>query len=99
MECNQLIQHLNQLDNESQHDNFLLSKTQLTPSKSKKVSPKHVVRSEVSIHSAFVFHVITERQERAFITDVINSTKNHIFRSTMSLPSEKHCNDSSKSVN
>ena len=43
-----------------------------------------------SIPLTILLHVMTERQERAFVTDAISSTETLINNPTISLPSEKH---------
>ena len=62
MERNQLIQQLNHLDTEIQHDNIILENTEMRTSTSKK-EPPHVARSEFSIPKPFVFQAVTERQK------------------------------------
>ena len=60
----------------------------------KKVLPQQIARSEFCIPTPFVFHVITERQKRAIITDAISFTEGTIYNSTNFSPFEKHQNDS-----
>ena len=90
-----MLQQLNQLETEIKHDIIHSEKTQLIPSTSRKVPPQQVqvARSEFSIPTPFVFHVITERRKRAFFEDAINFTDNLKNLSTNFLPFEKHCND------
>ena len=59
----------------------------------KKVPPHKVARSDFSIPTPFVFHVITERQKRASTMDAINFTENLNYISKQSLFFEKHCHD------
>ena len=84
---------MNQLDTEIQHDDNLSEKTQLITSTSRKVPQQLVERSDFSIHTSFVFHVITERQKRIFNTDAINFSETLTYKSTNTLPIEKHCKD------
>ena len=93
MERNELIQQFKQIDSEIQHGGIHSEKTQLIPSISEKVKPQQIARSEFSAATPFVFHVITERQKRAFITIAINFSKSVICISTNSLLFEKHCKD------
>ena len=68
---------------------FLPKKTRLIPSTSKKVQAQQVARSELTFPTPIVRHFITERQNRASITDAINFTENQ----TNSLPFETHFKD------
>ena len=77
-----MILQLIQLDTETQHDDIPSDKTQLIPSTSRKVPTQQVARSDLSISTPFVCHVITEKQKLAFITDAITFTENHIEYST-----------------
>ena len=72
---------------------LLRAETQLIPSTSKKVPPQQVARSEFSHTTSLLFHVITERQKRAFITDAIKVTENILYDSLICLPFERHCKD------
>ena len=78
LERNNMIQQLNQLDSEFQHDNISPENSVLIPSTSEKVPPQQVSGSELSIPKPFVFHVITERQRRAIITVAISFTENPV---------------------
>ena len=78
LERNQLIQQSNQFDTELQNDNTTPEKTKLIPSTTKKVPPQQIEKSEFCFPIPIVFHVIKERQKRAFITDAINFTENFI---------------------
>ena len=62
-------------------------------STSKKVPPERFARSEFSFPTPFVFHVNTESQKRAIVTDAINFTDNLVYISKNFLPFEKHCID------
>ena len=62
-------------------------------STAKRVPSQQIAGYEFSIPTAFIFHVITERQKRAFVTDATNFTEILIFISINSLPFEKHSKD------
>ena len=74
LERNQVIEQLNQLDTELQHDNTPPESIKMIPPTSRNVPPEQVARSQFSAPTPFAFHVITERQKRTFITDAISLT-------------------------
>ena len=88
-----MLQLLNQLDTETQHDKIILENSYMTPSTSKKVPTQKVTWSEFANPLPFGFHVMTKRQKRAFNRDAISSTEKLIIIWTKSLPSKKHCRD------
>ena len=93
MELKQLIQQLVIIDTEIQHDIIIPKKKQKKPLSSENVPPQQIARSEFSNLLPFVFHFITERQERAFFTVVTNVFGILTNNSTNSLSFEKHCID------
>ena len=88
-----MTQQSNQLHTEIELDNIPSETTKMIPSTSKKVPPQQVTRSELSIPTAFVFHVITERQKRAIFKDAVSSTGNSKLSSPSWLTFGKHCID------
>ena len=68
-----MLQQLNQIDTEFQHDKITLENSYMTPSTSKKVPTQQVTSSEFSIPLPFGFHVMAERQKRAFISGCYQS--------------------------
>ena len=78
LQRNQLLQQKKQCDPEIQNDDFIPEYFPLTPLTSQKTPPQQVARSEFSNRNTFIFHVITERQKRAFTTDAVSFTENHI---------------------
>ena len=62
-------------------------------STAKRVPSQQIAGYEFSIPTPFIFHVITEKQKRAFVTGATNFTENLIYISINSLPFEKHSED------
>ena len=60
MERNQLLQQLNQTGTEPEHGDSFSENTQSTPSTSKNVQLHQDARSEFSIATPFIYHVVTE---------------------------------------
>ena len=93
MERNQFTQHLNHFDIEIQNDEEPAEFITWYLQSQKKLPQQQVARSGFFSATPFVFDVITERQKRAFITDVKIFTQNFIYNLANSLPFEKHCKD------
>ena len=83
LERNQMIQQLHHFKTENQPDN-VPEITEMIPPTSKKV-PQQAAWSEFSIPTPFVFHVKTERQKWAFITDALSLTEIFVYNSTICL--------------
>ena len=93
MERKQLIQQLNQLVTEIQHDNILSEKTQLIPSISKKYH--HIKLQDLKIpilHHSF-FMLLQKVKNKHLLRMLLISLKTSYIFPTKSLPFEKHCID------
>ena len=88
-----MLQQSKQPDTVAQVDNTTLKTIEMIQSTSKSLQSLYDAGSNFPLPTTFIFHVITETQKNAFITDAFSFTENLAQISTKSKPFEKHCID------
>ena len=79
--------------NATLEDCAALENNQMIPSTKKKFPLQLFGKVEFWTPTAFIIHVVTEKQKRAIIRDAIKFTEIFLLILKTSLPSKKHCND------